>query len=520
MSKKIVVRNSSDNIISEISSVISCDVSDRLCGEKTLSFETLMLNGLEAMREDEKYTVEFENDIYDVVSFEKKMSSSLYYIKLDCEHVSYRLNDTELEMFSRTGTCGEILIELLKGTGFIVKKAPGHTMTYSKQQSASVRAVLLDFAAINGCDVVFERFNVSVIPHRGEIKDTKIIDRNVLEISKSINVSDRSVAYSLKVRPKCNIGVGDEVHLVFDRLGIDDKVRVLGIQRQPFSSNDFTLEVGSYAPSVEAESAQIVTNMVSHEKSYYGARISADNGIEVNRLDGNARMVLNADKMAFYQGNDEVLYFDPVARKWKLSSEVEVHVSDSSGTDSTISALADSLTSRIQDADNHYIEIKQTIDGFTVTTEEGQTLIDGGMIVTDNIQLQRLIAKNSPASYVEMMPNGLNFVLDNANTIGIGYASSEIPLPYMIFGEGASPESDESGMIKFYNNGLWIGDSADRHSNKIMGGTGLFIDVPNDKIYLYIKGVSSQVSSITDLETQINALREEIKTYIPVAVFG
>ena len=90
----------------------------------------------------------------------------------------------------------------------------------------------------------------------------------------------------------------------------------------------------------------------------------------------------------------------------------------------------------------------------------------------------------------------------------------------MIFGEGASPESDESGMIKFYNNGLWIGDSADRHSNKIMGGTGLFIDVPNDKIYLYIKGSPSQVSSITDLETQINALREEIKTYIPVAVFG
>ncbi|MDD6991729.1 MAG: hypothetical protein PUI48_07870 [Oscillospiraceae bacterium] len=169
MPKKIILRDSSDNIVSEISSVISCDVSDRLCGEKTLSFETLMSNGLETMREDEKYTVEFENDIYDVVSFEKKMSSSLYYIKLDCEHVSYRLNDTELEMFSRTGTCGEILIELLKGTGFIVKKASGHTMTYSKQQSATVRAVLLDFAAFIGCDVVFERFNVSVIPHRGEI---------------------------------------------------------------------------------------------------------------------------------------------------------------------------------------------------------------------------------------------------------------------------------------------------------------------------------------------------------------
>ena len=152
MPKKIILRDSSENIISEISSVISCDVSDRLCGEKTLSFETRMSNGLETMREDEKYTVEFENDIYDVVSFEKKMSGSLYYIKLDCEHVSYRLNDTELEMFSRTGTCGEILIELLKGTGFIVKKAPGHTMTYSKQQSATVRAEIFGAVPVDNKD--------------------------------------------------------------------------------------------------------------------------------------------------------------------------------------------------------------------------------------------------------------------------------------------------------------------------------------------------------------------------------
>ncbi len=38
-----------------------------------------------------------------------------------------------------------------------------------------------------------------------------------------------------------------------------------------------------------------------------------------------------------------------------------------------ITALADSLTSRIEDADNHFVEIQQTLEGLTVTTEKGET---------------------------------------------------------------------------------------------------------------------------------------------------
>ena len=170
------------------------------------------------------------------------------------------------------------------------------------------------------------------------------------------------------------------------------------------------------------------------------------------------------------------------------------------------------------------MEIKQTIDGFTVISPTGETLIDGGMIVTDDIQLHRLIANGSPNSYVEMLTNGLNFVLGNANTIGIGYASAEIPLPYIIFGEGASPQSDQSGMIKFYDGGLWLGDSADRHSETIQSGTGLFVDVPNDKIYLYTNGERAEVSNQTNVAELIQGLKDyldgRLDEFKPVAVFG
>lgn len=523
--KQFIIQDEGEHVLAKVGMVLSSDMNDRLQGEKTLRFTAILEGGLEKMKEEKKYTVAFEEDYYDVTSFKKTLSGSLSFVEVSCEHVSYRLNDTKMDMFSCTGTAEQILKTMLSGTGFSVAAgASQKEITYSSQQSATVRAMLFDFAGANGYEIYFEGFQVHLVSHRGKTEDTKILQQNVLEISKTIDVTEESVAYSLKLKPTIPVEVGDEVHLVFHRLGIDDYVRVLGIKREPLVSEHLTLEVGAYVPDLESESVQIITDMLTQNTTYYGTRISAENGLEINRGDGNARVVFNADKMAFYQGNEEVLYFDPVEKKWKLSASVEVHVSDDSGKDTTLNVFADGLSTRIQDAEDHYIEIKETVDGITVKTQTGETLIDGGMIVTDNMQLHRLISKGSPESYVEMLTNGLNFVLGNANTIGIGYASAEIPLPYIIFGEGASPQSDQSGMIKFYDGGLWLGDSADRHSETIQSGTGLFVDVPNDKIYIYTNGVRAEVSNQTNVAGLIADLKEyldgRLEAFKPVAVFG
>ena len=523
--KQFVIRDEDERVLAKVNKVLSCSAEDTLANAKTLSFTTLLEGGLEKLREEMRYTVEFEDDLYDIISFKKSMSGNLCFIEISCEHVSYRLNDTKLEFYSKTGTVKEVLNGLLDGTDFIAgSEELSREVTYSSQNSGTVRAVLFDFAGSIGCEVVFHRYTVSLLPHRGESKDTKILNGNVLEINKTINVTQNTASYSLKVKPKCPIGVGDEVHLVFDRLGINERVRVLGIKREPFINENLTLEVGAYEPDLESDSVQVITNLLSQEKTYYGTRISADKGLEIHRSDNLASVTFNADTMAFYQGSEEILYFDAVARKWKLSASVEIHCADDKGNDTTLNLLASGLSTRIQDAEDNYVEIKQTIDGFTVTTSSGQTLIDGGMIVTDNIQLHRLIAKESPNSYIEMLTNGLNFVLGNANTIGIGYASAEIPLPYIIFGEGASPQSDQSGMIKFYDGGLWLGDSADRHSETIQSGTGLFVDVPNDKIYIYTNGERAEVSNQTNVAELIQGLKDyldgRLESFKPVAVFG
>ena len=66
-------------------------------------------------------------------------------------------------------------------------------------------------------------------------------------------------------------------------------------------------------------------------------------------------------------------------------------------------------------------------------------------------------------------------------------------------------------MIKFYDGGLWLGDSADRHSETIQSGTGLFVDVPNDKIYIYTNGERAEVSNQTNVAGLIQGLKDGLK---------
>ncbi len=155
---------------------------------------------------------------------------------------------------------------------------------------------------------------------------------------------------------------------------------------------------------------------------------------------------------------------------------------------SAVEANNEQFNLKIKDVNGKYIELKETLDGVTVTTETGKTLINGGSISTDNLYLTRLLSKTSSKSYVEMLENGLNFVLGNANTIGIGYYNSKIPEPYILFGAGLEDNSSADGMIRQYKNGIWIGNSVDRSSGKISGGTGIFVDTVNNIVYKYVNG--------------------------------
>lgn len=521
----IQIKDSADALITSVSKVLSCARKKTISYEHTLSFVTLLDDKLSQLVEGNTYTAELDGEVYDIVSFSKSMSGNISLIDISTEHISYRLNEFKVPNSTFTGTLKAVVNGILAGSGFVASdNMSTREINFTCDGNTSIKQALISLAAQIGQEMYFDNKTVCFTSHIGSADDKAILSDNVLELKKSINVLEDSISYSLRLKPKTPVGLGDEVRLNFHRLGISDLVRVLSVSDEPFINDALELQVGAYEPSLESESVLISQGMVKLDTAYFGTKISKENGLEITRNDGNGSVVFNSDTMAFYQNGEEVLYFDAKAKKWKLSAAMEVRCNDGSGKETTLDLLASGLSTRIQDNNDRYVEIKQTIDGFTVVNESGDTLIDGGMIVTDNIQLNRLIAKGSAKSFVEMMSNGLNFVLGNNNTIGIGYASSEIPLPYIIFGEGASPTHDDSGMIKFYETGLWVGDSADRYSNKIMSGTGLFIDIVNDKLIAYTNGNGDEVSNLSNVTAKLDELKayldKKLELFRPVAVFG
>ncbi len=240
---------------------------------------------------------------------------------------------------------------------------------------------------------------------------------------------------------------------------------------------------------------------VRTDRTYYGTSLNKGSGLIIRRIKGDqeeARVTFNSDEMAFYQGNKQVLYFDAQERIWKMSAEMQVMVENADGSTSELNVLAQGLTSQIRDVNGRTLKIEATVDGLTITNDKGETLIDGGSIYTDDLHLSQLFSKTGTDSYIEMLDNGLNFVLGRAETIGIGYHSADRPLPYMIFGAGTTSSSNV-GMVKRYANGIWVGDSVDRYSDTIQNGTGFFVNTTTKKLYKYVSGYGAELADTSNV---------------------
>ncbi len=83
-----------------------------------------------------------------------------------------------------------------------------------------------------------------------------------------------------------------------------------------------------YEYHYESQTERKLSRKVSLGDSYYGFKVTRENGIEVvNIVDGveTTRMILNSSTQAFYNSNgDEALYFDAEAGKYKFVGDVTV----------------------------------------------------------------------------------------------------------------------------------------------------------------------------------------------------
>jgi len=162
---KIKILNSLLQEQGKINSVLSSSMTEVINSDKTLRFSAF-LKGIKHLIIGDNI-VEINNDYYDIAEYKKGQSSDgKMTVDVDCEHISYRLNDPDynVEYFTWIGTPAFILGKILEGTGFVVGNVEfTKALTYSAQEAKSRRQILMEFVALLGGELDFSKFSVNIL---------------------------------------------------------------------------------------------------------------------------------------------------------------------------------------------------------------------------------------------------------------------------------------------------------------------------------------------------------------------
>lgn len=246
----IRVMNSSLNRLGVIRNVIKASRVEQLNGENTLAFEAILDITLNSYINPETI-FELRGDYLDVAMYEKIANEDgTFTVSIEAEQVSYRLNEAYYNVtdFEKEGTPNEILSLILSGTGFttgVVEFAD--IMKYEAGGEVSRRQLLMQFATALKGELVFNKFTISIVRHRGSTERVPIVkDQHVKIVSQRVDKRNLtpsghySVIYDCEslYLPSDHYLLGDEIKLMERRLSIFEELRVVSITYNPYNEMD------------------------------------------------------------------------------------------------------------------------------------------------------------------------------------------------------------------------------------------------------------------------------------------
>lgn len=297
-----------------IKRAISASWTEVLNGENTLDFEAVLDGKLsDKINEDSIY--ELNNQYFDTAFLSKKDEDDIRTVDVEGEHVSYRLNDPQydVESFTEIGTPDVILGKILEGTPFTVGVIESTaTVTYSAQEPKSRRQLLMEFVATIYGEVIFDKFTIGIVNHRGSNEAKKAIKgRNVNIISKTVNKREFDedgapiVSYICNpvYTPEKSYQLGDDILVTHELLDSQEKTRLVSLSYNPYDPLRTIMQFTNYSNGLESELYRIETEVMVKDKHYNGIRIGPKYGFEAIRNDKRARAYFRSDGLVMQSGD-------------------------------------------------------------------------------------------------------------------------------------------------------------------------------------------------------------------------
>jgi hypothetical protein len=405
----IKILNSSLTRLGALKNVLSANRLEILNSENTLDFSAT-LDGHVAEFVDEDSIYELDDEYFDTAMLTKAANEDgTFTIAVEAEHISYRLNDPtyNVQWFTEIGLPSYILGKVLEGTGFTVGTVEFTTsITYSAQEAKSRRQLLMELVAYLEGEISFNKFEVSILTHRGSTEVTSVIkDRNIKVVSKTVNKRQKDkdgndlVSYICTpiFVPGDSYTLGDDVALLQKPLGLSERLRIISISRNPYDEMQTTLEFANYTNGLESALFRIETNTIAKGKLYYGARISPELGFESIRSDLKARTVMNADTFEMQVGDGTGLWY----KKLWFDPELGLYIFDGTLSADTIEAVK--------------AEIDIVVTNVTITNVLSANKAVISELTVDELDTNDKVPnykKNdkSPDGYIHIFDEHLNFI--------------------------------------------------------------------------------------------------------------
>lgn len=356
-----------DGVSRPVDALITARIREGLDSEFTLSF-TLTENDTPYIHDNT--VVQYGEQYFNVVSYQKDREGRSPTCAAECEHVSYCLNDEayELEEFVYSGSADGALKAVLAGTPMIAGTVEFSEMVNIRLTGGTRKAILLSVAAIVGGEIEYSGYTVNLRRHRGSTDYIELLGTdNVTDVSYSRDVLNGTTAYNIQLGRKTILSCGDNVHIRFTPLEIDVQTRITAIEYNPYNTHEVEIEVGDYVPDIldslqktqdradaaskDAETAKKTAAETAASLSEYTKKseISAEVNKYLDSETGQASIVSSLS--GTYVTEDRLSGY---VEKTSLSAEIGAYIDTEAGTGKIVNKLTGTFVK--EDSLGNYVE--------------------------------------------------------------------------------------------------------------------------------------------------------------------
>lgn len=255
---------------------------------------------------------------FDVVRVSKQTQRTGRVYNVSCEHISYALADMEQGPVHYSGTPGEVLGEILSGTGFTAGTVTvSGTWSITINRDTSKREALQEWAAVCGAELGYSGRSIQLLARRGSSTPVNLAEReNVISLGVTMDSRSETQTYAVELSRLQRLSIGDALHIRYASLNLDVHTRVLSLDYDPFHPMRVEMVTGDYLPDFTGTVTAALEARLREGEPYFGVTISREKGIEIARSDGASEAVFNSDTFAMRALIDgamkDRIYFDPV----------------------------------------------------------------------------------------------------------------------------------------------------------------------------------------------------------------